>query len=538
MRHRSQTISSNIPNTGTQKTCYVYDRLRPLTRAWTPNAASTCQTAPSAGTMGGVAPMWNDYTYNSLNGNRTGLTYHSATGAASTVSYTYPTATSASPHAVTTVAGPTDLGAGTYGYDAAGNMTSAPGQTITFDDVGKVTKVVAGSVTVSNIYDASGNLLLRTSSGSEGSSLYVGDTVLSQAKGSTVVAGFRTYSGPEGKPVAQRSAKTGTAGTVFTWLFSNHDGAVDTQTVAKTGATTRSYRDPFGVPIGGSTGVWANGNGFLNKPVVGSTKLTPIGARTYAAVIGKFISVDPITDPSNPQQNMGYAYAHNNPVTLNDPSGLRPDECGPGGVQCANSKVGGQWVPVQTPQGEYDPRPHPTPEPGPFPGRQADRRWYMSQEERQADWRDQIFASQLQRMDEWDDGAIFRVARASSDPEWRIEQNRKLTAYANGLVERLNLPCQQASNGLNVCQYNDWLSGGTTIGEVFITRIPIQDAVNNDALMSHEQVHSVYEAAYGSQFFVFYLEFQTESLGLGFGPACANVLESVADFAGGNYVEC
>ncbi|WP_433675654.1 RHS repeat domain-containing protein [Microbacterium gorillae] len=282
--------------------------------------------------------MWNDYTYNSLNGNRTGLTYHSATGTASTVSYTYPTATSARPHAVTTVAGPVDLGAGTYGYDAAGNMTSAPGQTITFDDVGKVTKVVAGSVTVSNIYDASGNLLLRTSSGSEGSSLYVGDTVLSQAKGSSVVAGFRTYVGPEGKPVAQRSAKTGTAGTVFTWLFSNHDGTVDTQTVAKTGATTRSYRDPFGVPIGGSTGVWANGNGFLNKPVVGSTKLTTIGARTYAAVIGKFISVDPVTDARRPQQNTGYAYSGNNPITFSDPTGLILDEgCGGWHVKCGAS---------------------------------------------------------------------------------------------------------------------------------------------------------------------------------------------------------
>lgn len=127
--------------------------------------------------------------------------------------------------------------------------------------------------------------------------------------GSSVMAGFPRCVGPEGKPVAQRSAKTGTAGTVFTWLFSSHDLTVDTQTVARTGATTRSYRDPFGVPIGGSTGVWANGNGFLNKPVVGSTKLTPIGARTYAAVIGK----------------------------------------------CANSKVGGQCVPVNTPQGEYQP---------------------------------------------------------------------------------------------------------------------------------------------------------------------------------------
>ncbi len=101
------------------------------------------------------------------------------------------------------------------------------------------------------------------------------------------------------------------------------------------------------------SGVWADSTGFLGKPTTASTKLTTVGARTYNAVLGKFISVDPIIDTTKPQQNTGYAYAHNNPLTLSDPSGLRPDECGPNGVQCANSKVGGQWVPVNTPQGKY-----------------------------------------------------------------------------------------------------------------------------------------------------------------------------------------
>lgn len=77
--------------------------------------------------------------------------------------------------------------------------------------------------------------------------------------------------------------------------------------------------------------------------------LTSVGARNYDPVIGKFISMDPIVDPNKPQQNFGYAYSGNNPVTWKDPTGLRLDEgcgwrrtCEPRatGVVQASSRVG------------------------------------------------------------------------------------------------------------------------------------------------------------------------------------------------------
>ena len=76
------------------------------------------------------------------------------------------------------------------------------------------------------MYNVDGSILLRTNS-AEGASLFVGDTVLSQAVGSSVVAGVRTHSGADGKPIAEKSAKTGTTGTTLTWLFSNLEGTVD-----------------------------------------------------------------------------------------------------------------------------------------------------------------------------------------------------------------------------------------------------------------------------------------------------------------------
>lgn len=327
----SATLNSVLPTEGTQKSCYTYDALRQLTRAWTPNASTECSTAPSASVIGGFEPFWHEYTYDNATGNRTALVKRSSLNTVTTASYSYPAAGSDRPHAVSEVTGPASVSPGSYSYDEAGNMTGRPGQAITFNEVGKVSKVVSGSVTQDIVYNVDGSILLRTDS-VEGATLFVGDTVLSQAVGSSVVAGVRTYSGAEGKPVAEKSAKTGTTGTTLTWVFSNLEGTVDVQTVANAaGVTTRTIRDPYGAPLG-SSGVWGSGTGYMNKPATASTGLTTVGARTYDPVLGKFLSVDPVIDPNLPQQNTGYTYSGNNPTTYMDPSGLAfKVDCGCGG---------------------------------------------------------------------------------------------------------------------------------------------------------------------------------------------------------------
>ncbi|KTR90506.1 hypothetical protein NS220_15125 [Microbacterium testaceum] len=263
-------------------------------------------------------------------GNRTKVVSRSASGSIATSSYTYPAAGSARPHGATAVSGSSSNGGGSYGFDQAGNMTSRPGQTVSYNEFGKVASITVSStnVTQSNTYDADGNLLMRSNT-TEGVTLFLGDTVLTQAPNGGTVTGVRTYSGAGKIPVAERSAKSGVSGTVVTWLFADIHGTVDTQTVAASGVTTKQYRDPFGMPIGGTSGVWADGNGFLNKPLTTSTGLTSIGARTYDPKLGKFISVDPVVDPKKPLQNTGYAYSGNNPVTFSDPTGLfREEGCG------------------------------------------------------------------------------------------------------------------------------------------------------------------------------------------------------------------
>jgi RHS repeat-associated protein len=54
-----------------------------------------------------------------------------------------------------------------------------------------------------------------------------------------------------------------------------------------------------------------------------NTGLTHLGAREYDPTTGRFITVDPIMDLTDPQQWNAYGYANNNPTTFSDPSGLK-----------------------------------------------------------------------------------------------------------------------------------------------------------------------------------------------------------------------
>lgn len=89
-------------------------------------------------------------------------------------------------------------------------MTSRPGQTVSYNEFGKVAAITVSStnVTQSNTYDADGNLLMRSNT-TEGVTLFLGDTVLTQAPNGGTVTGVRTYVGAGKIPVAERSAKSG-----------------------------------------------------------------------------------------------------------------------------------------------------------------------------------------------------------------------------------------------------------------------------------------------------------------------------------------
>ncbi|WP_307134594.1 RHS repeat domain-containing protein [Streptomyces aurantiacus] len=79
---------------------------------------------------------------------------------------------------------------------------------------------------------------------------------------------------------------------------------------------------PFGGVRGAAQPSWPSTRGFVGG--IDDTKdtgLTHLGAREYDAQTGRFLSVDPVMDLSDPQQMNGYTYGNNNPLVYADPDG-------------------------------------------------------------------------------------------------------------------------------------------------------------------------------------------------------------------------
>ncbi|WP_426633817.1 ricin-type beta-trefoil lectin domain protein [Planosporangium sp. 12N6] len=295
--------------------CFSYDGLRQLTEAWTTTATS-CQTTPSQAVVGGPDPYWTSYRYDTI-GNRTTDTTHIATGD-TTRSYTYPAAKTARPHAVTSVTATT--GTSSYTYDEAGNtktrnLAGKPGQTLTWDFEGHLASIADSAGTASYLYDAAGNRLIARDA--SGTTLYLAGTEVRRDAAGAISA-TRFY--------GSTAVRTNPGG--LTWLAADHHGTTQLAINSSDLSTTRRKTDPFGNPRG-TQPTWPTTHGFVNG-VTDPTGLTHLGAREYDPGIGRFISVDPILDVTDPQQTNGYSYANNNPTTASDPDGLRVclDECG------------------------------------------------------------------------------------------------------------------------------------------------------------------------------------------------------------------
>ena len=149
--------------------------------------------------------------------------------------------------------------------------------------------------------------------------LYLDGTEVTLTKSSGTVASQRYYDF-NGMTVAQRQ------GSTVVSLAADHNGTPIASIRNSDGVATKRYMTPFGEDRAGG-GTWNAGDkAFVGGTRDAATGLTHLGAREYDAAIGRFISVDSVVDPGDPQQLEGYAYANNSPITSSDPTGLRTDE--------------------------------------------------------------------------------------------------------------------------------------------------------------------------------------------------------------------
>lgn len=333
------TSEADTPSGATSATdvqCFKYDYLGRLVQAWA-QGTSGCASTPSASAEGGAAPYWQTYTYDAV-GNMTGVTSTTPSGAVTTTADTYPAASAAQPHAITgqSVTGPSGTTTSSYGYNADGELTTLTGttadQALTWNDAGQLTQdavTAAGSSTAQDtgyIYDANGNLLIRTDPGS--TTLLLADEELVLNTGTGAVTGTRLYS-VGGMTVAGR---TGAASLAY--LAGDEQNTQEVAIDSGTLAVTRRYFDPYGNALGSAPASWPGGQkGFVGGTADpgASTGLTDLGAREYQAVTASFISPDPIRNAFDPVDLNAYAYSYDDPATYSDPTGQTP--CVPG-VNC------------------------------------------------------------------------------------------------------------------------------------------------------------------------------------------------------------
>ncbi|SBT91047.1 RHS repeat-associated core domain-containing protein [Streptomyces sp. DI166] len=327
---------SDVSRSGTDTQCFDYDYLRRLTTAWTQSTAA-CAAAPSSQTVGGPAPYWHSYTYEKV-GNRKTETLHDVTGdtAKNTVrTYDYPDPGDPRPHAVKTITqtGPGGTAQDSYGYDVVGNTDTRTlaGTTQDLDwdaenHLVKVVKPVEGKPddVTEYVYDADGNRLIARTS--KENTLYLGATRITVAKGSGTAKAERTLDLGGG-----HQAVIGNDGSV-SFTIADHVGTGQLAIDAASQQLTQRRTLPFGGIRGTKPSAWPGVRGFVGGvDDTESTGLQHLGAREYDPATGRFVSVDPLLTPEDPQALNAYAYSNNSPLTFSDASGLGCIHGAPGG---------------------------------------------------------------------------------------------------------------------------------------------------------------------------------------------------------------
>jgi len=329
----SQSDTRLGATTTAETQCYRYDQVDRLSAAWT--ATDNCAATPTAAShatvgdnLAAASAYWTTWTYDAL-GQRSAVVDHSTTGGAdTTTTYTYNGNSAGQANTLTSTASTGGTTASTsYTYDAAGDMThrttTAQGsQTLGWDDAGRLSTITTASSTSSFVYDADGNVLLQKDPGT--TVLYLPGEQLTLNTSTSTVTGARYAVLPGGGTVV----RTGT-GTNYSFEIAADEHGTNTLALDHT-AQTPTWRQytPYGAPRGTTT-TWIDNRGFLNKPSDSTTGLTLVGARQYDPATGRFVSLDPVLETSDPQALNGYGYTDGNPVNQTDPTGLRAclDSC-------------------------------------------------------------------------------------------------------------------------------------------------------------------------------------------------------------------
>jgi RHS repeat-associated protein len=265
--------------------------------------------------------------------------------------YSYPTAGSSLPHAVSSIStttgctlvspeAPCTVG-GTinpsYTYDANGNMLTGAGRTVTYTAANMTHTANQGANTYRFNYDPEHNRFEQIEGNKDATDIYLNDPVSNVMTEHYEVSGvttWRTYFVVDGKITAERFSSGSTVNMQYFVL--DHLGSVATIAAINptTGAVTPTSQayDAWGKMRVATTGAddmacslppaSLSTRGFTNQEQMADVCLDNYNARIYDPQIGRFMSADTeIPDAYHSQSYNRYTYVENGPLSYTDPTG-------------------------------------------------------------------------------------------------------------------------------------------------------------------------------------------------------------------------
>lgn len=225
----------------------------------------------------------------------------------------------------------TGAAAASYGYDAAGNLTSRDGQTVaTWTPFGQPERLTGSGVMIDYWYGADRSRIKEFST-STGTILTIEPQQFEafMEPGETTYSEFRhtlvTPDGPVGIIVTLPAAPA-TATENRYWL-TDHIGSIAAVVASNGQLYQRMGYDAWGRRRGadgtsGPQSSFVTERGFTGHEMLDGIGLVNMNGRIYDPRLGRFLSADPIvTNPLNGQDYNRYSYVLNNPLSLTDPTG-------------------------------------------------------------------------------------------------------------------------------------------------------------------------------------------------------------------------
>jgi RHS repeat-associated protein len=239
------------------------------------------------------------------------------------------------PHAVSAITG--GALAGSYNYDANGNMTSGGGRSqVNYNTMDKPTLIVTADKTIGYQYGMGGSRFKRTDTdgGTTQTTLYVGNVEFIST------GGVSSEIQRQIEGVALETYYPATNVRKLQYLHYDHLGSIDVITddsgtvVQKFSYDAWGQRRDAGTFMTGSFSTvdraisFQMGNfkrGFTGHEHIDDAGLIHMNGRVYDARLARFMSADPlVTAGDNLQAYNRYSYVWNNPLNATDPSGYEP----------------------------------------------------------------------------------------------------------------------------------------------------------------------------------------------------------------------